>query len=214
MKILRATKEVLLDYLFPRSAELESFLLLSAEEILSLREAWDPKDKGIVALFDYSHPTVKLMVWETKYKGNREVACKASMALYDSLVSEAGERNWSSPVLIPIPISAERRLERGWNQAELLLEGIRAEDSASLFSYETEVLEKVRHTESQTKKEDREERLANLPYSMQVRNPERIRNRPVIVIDDVTTTGATFREARRALQNAGVKKILCVALAH
>jgi predicted amidophosphoribosyltransferase len=38
--------------------------------------------------------------------------------------------------------------------------------------------------------------------------------RCIIILDDVSTSGATFTEAKRALKQAGAKKILCVAVAH
>ena len=118
------------------------------------------------------------------------------------------------PILIPIPISDKRRFERGWNQSELLAEAVMAQDIDKTFKYLPRQLTKLRHTESQTKTGSRSERLKNLTDSMKVLNTSSAAGKCLIVLDDVTTTGATFREARRALKVAGAKKILCIAVAH
>ena len=60
----------------------------------------------------------------------------------------------------------------------------------------------------------REKRLKNLRGSMRIANKNKIHGADILVIDDVTTTGATFEEATRALKEAGARKIFCVALAH
>ena len=43
--------------------------------------------------------------------------------------------------------------------------------------------------------------------------PELVEGRVCIVVDDVTTTGATFEEAKRALTTAGARAVYCIALA-
>ncbi len=170
------------------------------------------------ALFDYQHSLTKEVVWEIKYKGNRTLAETAGILLYDEIVSELTERNWwekfGSILLIPSPISDRRRLERGWNQAELLTEAIKACDHEGRFRHTPGQLVKLSHTESQARTQNRAERLSNLKNSMGIRHPKAVESRAVVLIDDVVTTGATLTEARRALKQAGVKKIVCFALAH
>ena len=56
--------------------------------------------------------------------------------------------------------------------------------------------------------------MKNLSDSMKILNPSAVLDRFVVLIDDVTTTGATFAEARCALKAAGAKKIICIAVAH
>jgi len=167
---------------------------------------------------------VREMIWELKYKGNRNIAHKFAEIIFDILQAELAERvlfeKFINPLLIPMPVSDKRRRERGWNQIEILGEEILALQSLSeagekLFTYEPKILIKRVHTDSQARTHaTKRERLENLSRSMSVRNSEKIRGQNIILLDDVTTTGSTFTEAKRVLKQSGARKILCVALAH
>lgn len=210
-------KGTLLDFLFPRRDSLVSLESLSPEELLAAFQASDLDKPDTVALFDYRDQRVKELVWEIKYKGSRAHAKKIGAILYDVIVSELEDVNPFEKydvVLVPTPVSDKRRLERGFNQCELLCEAIRAEDAAGRFRYLPRQLVKIRHTESQTRTATKSERLGNLKESMTVQHQPSVAGKFVVLIDDVTTTGATFSEAKRALKEAGAKKVLCVAVAH
>ena len=56
--------------------------------------------------------------------------------------------------------------------------------------------------------------MKNLIGSFIVKNKEEIKNRNIILIDDITTTGATLNEARKTLKKAGAKKIVAFTVAH
>ena len=60
---------------------------------------------------------------------------------------------------------------------------------------------------------ERHNRLKNLKNSMTVSDPAKVKGRVCIVVDDVTTTGASFAEAKRALREAGAAEVCCIALA-
>jgi predicted amidophosphoribosyltransferase len=61
---------------------------------------------------------------------------------------------------------------------------------------------------------NRSERLRNPKDSFRILYPEKIAGREILLLDDVVTTGATLREAKRVLKSAGAKKVHCFALAH
>jgi ComF family protein len=207
------------DFLFPKSDKVLKLENLSVDVLLNILPGAQLDDlAGAIALFDYSHPLVKEIVWEIKYSGNRTLAEKLGTLLYDVIEVELEERNIlkkeKSVLLMPVPTSDKRRFERGWNQAELLTGAIKRLDARDHYKYLPRQLVKIRHTESQTKTAHRRERLENLDNSMLVQHPQTVENRFVVLVDDVTTTGATFKEAKRALKSAGAKKIFCIAIAH
>ncbi|MFZ2769795.1 MAG: phosphoribosyltransferase family protein [Minisyncoccia bacterium] len=210
--------EFFLDFLFPKSLSVEILENMSISSLLnSLPQARETKNERIIALFDYKNADVKTLVWELKYKGNKKIAGKLAEILFDVLEHELAERalfeNFINPLLIPMPIADKRRRERGWNQTEILGEEIKKLNTNDLFVYTPNLLVKTHYTESQARTHaTKRERDENLKNSMQAKNE--VKNRCVIILDDVTTSGATFNEAKRALKQAGVKKILCVAIAH
>lgn len=206
------------DFLFPKTKKVIALEALSTAKLLDTLPRANLVEKSVVAIFDYSHPVVKELIWEVKYAGNRVLADKFGEILYDVIVDELEEENvfakWPTVILLPMPISDKRRYERGWNQSELLSDAVKKRDSGKRFKYLPRQLAKIMHTESQTKTSGKRERLHNLTGSMRVLNPDIVKDRFVVVVDDVTTTGSTFTEAKHALKEAGVKKILCVAVAH
>jgi competence protein ComFC len=220
MKYIHRFFKSFLDFLYPKSKSLLIVEALNPSDLVHiLPSSKANNDKNKIILFDYSDPRVKEMIWELKYKGNRIFAKKFAVLLYDVLQIEVSERslfeNFSTPLLIPMPTSNERKRERGYNQTEILCEEIKKLDVNNLFEYDPKILIKEKHTESQSRSHaTKRERVENLDHSLNVINKNKILNRSIILIDDVTTSGATFNEAKRALMGAHAKKILCVALAH
>lgn len=223
MNLLSSIKSLCIDFLFPKN---EKVLRLEAHTCATLLDtlprAPEPEDKYTIVLFDYKYPTTREIIWELKYNGNTSIANKLGEILYDAIRHElsvlapfeSDPRQKNKLLLIPVPISNKRRFERGWNQTELLCKRIMALGDTKIFTYVPNQLVKIRHTESQVKLGSKDARRENLVNSMKVLDPRYISGKFVVLVDDVMTTGSTFREARRALREAGAKKILCVAIAH
>ena len=184
-------------------------------------------------LLPYHDPRVTALVWELKYHGTRRSATLAGEYLAEILLAAASEE-LGVPLLVPVPMHAARRRERGHNQTEVLCEaalrelsktvrknslveaGGRPEDffsgSFAVFEYEPKALVRTVNTKTQQGL-PRAERLKNIKNSMQAVYPELVEGRVCIVVDDVTTTGATLEEAKRALRQAGARAVHCIALA-
>jgi competence protein ComFC len=208
----------LIDFLFPKRAQVLHLESLSTEKLLQILPPATLEHGDTIALFSYQDPLVKELIWEVKYAGNSILASRLGEILYDVIESELMERNifekYHNVILLPMPISDKRRNERGWNQTELVCEEVKKLDSAQHFKYLPRQLCKIRHTESQTRTASRQERKENLHDSMLVMHPPAVAEKCVVLVDDVTTTGSTFAEAKRALREAGARKIICFALAH
>ncbi|MDB5194684.1 MAG: competence protein competence protein ComFC [Parcubacteria group bacterium] len=220
MNLFMSAKNILFDFIFPKNASVAALDRLTPGELVRLLPAaTDTKDESVVAIFDYKNEMVREMIWELKYRGSRIVARTLSVVLMDVVKAELAERalfeNFQGRILlIPMPVSKKRRNERGYNQIEILCEALMKHDTEHLLAYLPNVLRKHKHTDSQTVAGRKAERLENIEHSMSVPDPLSVQGASIILIDDVTTTGATFREARRALREAGAKKILCIAVAH
>jgi competence protein ComFC len=158
----------------------------------------------------YHDPAVRALVWEIKYFANKKAAGLAGELLAEELLALAQEEI-GKPLLIPVPMHAARRRERGHNQTELLCEAA-LQHIPGVFDYAPTILARATNT-SQQQGLERMKRLQNVKNSMRVTNQKLIEGRVCIVVDDVSTTGATFTEAKRALKEAKARRIICVALA-
>ncbi|MBU2544714.1 hypothetical protein KJ618_04585 [Patescibacteria group bacterium] len=174
-------------------------------------------DKDIYSVFNYKHPLIKQALWELKYNNNKVATKPLASALYDKILEELQDleifNNFTQPLLIPIPLSKERLKERGYNQSELLCKELSFIDSMS-FTLCSDVLYKPVHTRQQTKTLSKSERINNLHGCFAIKNQEKIRNRNIILIDDIITTGATLLEAKKVLRQSGAKKIIAFTVAH
>ena len=161
----------------------------------------------------YRDPRVRALVWELKYHAQPYAAALAGEVVAEVLIDIASEE-LGKPLLVPMPMHVIRRRKRGHNQAELLCEAalVYCED---FFDYAPNVLVRERPTPPQQGLQ-KHERLQNVKYSMRVigQDAGKVAGRMCIVVDDVSTTGASFTEARRALLAAGAREVECVALAH
>lgn len=162
----------------------------------------------------YMEPQVKALVWELKYHGDKKAAELAGKFVAEQLLAIAADE-LGTPLLIPIPMHDKRRRERGHNQTELLCDSaLRSlgEGGRSSFEYDPTILKRTINTLPQQGLA-KHIRLNNVKKSMRVEDPDRIAGRVCIVVDDVSTTGATLEEAKRALMQGGARMVHPVALA-
>jgi len=115
-----------------------------------------------------------------------------------------------SYTLVPLPLHPSREKERGFNQSELLAEIISKTFNLPL---EKNILIRAKNTRAQAELTDWEERQANLQNAFTVADPENLKGKNIILVDDVYTSGATMSAAAETLHKAGAKKIIGLVLA-
>jgi competence protein ComFC len=152
--------------------------------------------------------TLKDVILLFKYRKYAPLSRPLARFADASLASDG--RLWAgADALVPVPLHPTRRRERGFNQARLL-----ARDLATLrgLSLLDRCLVKVRNVPPQAglRAADRER---NVVRAYAVRRPAGVRGKTLILVDDVTTTGATVRECARVLKEAGAKEVRAITLA-
>jgi len=156
----------------------------------------------------YETPALKALVHALKF---RSVA--AAGATLGDIVAQYFARLppvIANPVVIPIPLSRERERERGFNQSLLIAQRFAENTKLPL---DASLLSRIRHTKPQSEMKSAAERRRNIQYCFAARKPSAIKDASFILIDDVTTSGATFLEAARVLKASGARAILLLAAA-
>lgn len=113
-------------------------------------------------------------------------------------------------LVVPSPLHPARFQRRGFNQSELLAEAL---SHRLHVPCEANLVLRTRNTPSQTKMQTADERRKNVKDAFGVRRPELVRDRTVLVVDDVMTTGSTLNEIAKALKSAGAWRVFCATLA-
>lgn len=172
--------------------------------------------QSITTLMSYRTRAVEDLIRALKYDGSEHAANILAEALAEYLREEIASLKAFSTrniLLVPVPLHKSRERERGFNQVELVLRHLPAEFRNGTHARIASALARVRATKQQTKLSQRE-RLVNVKNAFALVKPDTLRNAHLILIDDVTTTGATLSEAARPLLAAGgVVTLLALARA-
>ncbi len=148
---------------------------------------------------------VRTAVQHLKYRGLRAIAPEMARPM-------ARELALAVPppfVLVPVPLHPRRLRERGFNQAELLAREVARVLDAPLS---TGALRRGVNTSSQVETTTRAERLRNVRDAFASSGP--LDGETVILVDDVTTTGATLSAAARTLLSIGASRVYGLTYAH
>lgn len=153
---------------------------------------------------------VKEMVHNFKYKNKTGLRKPLSRLLIDFI------KDYHLPInccdyIISIPLSKAKLREREFNQSEIF-----TSDIAAYFGLEvlTNNLRRIRNTRTQTEFNDKIARWRNIQGAFGLEEPQAIKEKNVLLIDDVLTTGATASEAARALKGAGANSVLVLTIAN
>jgi ComF family protein len=174
-----------------------------------LREKDYPVLEGVPVIAPFRTSSFLLsMVRYLKYSGGRSAAAPLSWWMAEALCRylESEGKGRAGTALVPVPLHRSRRRRRGYNQAELLAEGVGRRTGIQL---KKEAIFRIRDTGSQAALPP-EERKSNVAGAFRANRPrERYR---LILTDDLVTTGETAGECLRTLTEAGyrVEAVLAV----
>lgn len=175
-------------------------------------------ENNILAVYDYRDDIVKKAIWKLKYYHSPYLGQRLGQLLYKALIEEIIEIQMFSlglPILvIPVPISHDRKKGRGYNQSEIIAKSFCEASPKNIFELRTNIIFKKTETLPQAKLTNRNKRLKNIKGAFDIKNKEYVVGRTVIIIDDVTTTGGTMLEIMKVLKKHGAKKVVGFAVAH
>ncbi len=211
--------DILLNFFFPKyclGCKIGGIFLCNKCINITIRASKTPAP-NTYSIFSYKEKIIKDALWKLKYHGNKSIAKEFAKHIHEQLLEEVSEmemfNNFKNPILIPIPLSKKRFRERGFNQSEAIASELHLLNRDA-FDISTKCLVKTKDTPSQMSIKNRTARLANLNGCFSVKNNSDISDRNIILIDDITTTGATIAEAQKTLLSAGAKQTIAFTIAH
>ncbi len=129
---------------------------------------------------------IQRLIHEFKYKGNKDIGTYLGAMMGSSLISN--NRFNKIDALVPLPLYADKEHKRGFNQAKILCDGISEITNIPVI---TGNVVRKKFTETQTRKH-REERWQNVEGSFKVDSIAQLKDKHILLVDDVITTGATL----------------------
>lgn len=160
--------------------------------------------KGAASVFEFSG-LIQEAIYRLKYDGEADLALLLGAFMAEKFV----EKGWDADLIIPVPLHPVRLSERGFNQSYLLSKEIGRECGIDVSD---RILQRVVYTKSQVSL-SRLERMLNVKNAFRADNGDDIRNRSILIVDDIMTTGATLNECSKAISMYNPKNIYCLAAA-
>jgi len=144
-----------------------------------------------------------------RFKYGRDLSVGSILASFmaDFQFPDFDYRNYS--LIVPVPLHVKKMRERGFNQSVILAQALNKKWRLPLNYF---LLKRSKFTLTQTGL-DKKEREKNIKGAFEVTSAKEIKDKNIILIDDVYTTGATLNECAKTLRKAGAKDVAVLTLA-
>lgn len=150
---------------------------------------------------------VQHLLHQLKYNNHPEIGVRLGKLYGKDLVDSGYDKQFD--LIIPIPLHKSRKRRRGYNQSEKFAEGL---SGMLQIPWDENIVERKIKTTTQTRK-SKIERWENVKDVFLIKQPEKIRDKKILLVDDVITTGATLEACGHQLLNMGCSSlsIACIA---
>lgn len=168
-----------------------------------------PKNRldGLLASGHYSQ--LESIIHSMKYGLVSSLSEPLGELMIRAVLSNGVEDIVTKSLIVPVPLHPRRLRERGFNQSVLL-----AQRLGGYFRSEVSpVLRRIRDKKPQATL-TREQRLSNQKDVYDMTSGSDVKNKSVLLIDDVATTAATLMECAEVLKKAGANEVWAIVLAH
>ena len=159
----------------------------------------------ITSVYSFKDPAIKKIIHAIKYFHRKDLVAP----LVISIVRTLRQKDIPYSVIVPIPMPLLRKYIRGHNHAETIAYEISQQTG---FPLRCDLLTRAVTKKRQVTTMSRSERLKNQYGSFKVLCD--VSGMSILLTDDVTTTGATLLEARRALLKSGASSVEAITIAH
>jgi len=164
---------------------------------MALRFAAMPEVKRAASLFYFMpHSELARLIYALKYYGQPDVG----ITLGRLAAKKMGKSGFFDGIdlLVPVPLTRSRQRKRGYNQSEMICQGISSQTNIPI---DTKILRRTKFTQSQTAMLA-SERQENVERAFQLIDPTRAEGKHILIVDDVFTTGSTLKGCCKALAQA------------
>jgi ComF family protein len=151
---------------------------------------------------------IQHLIHQLKYKNNTAIGFYLGELMGNTLVQS--DRFNTIDYLVPLPLYADKEKKRGYNQATIICNGLSAAMQVSVL---TGNVNRQRFTATQTRKH-RIERWENVEGSFIINNPDALKGKRILLVDDVITTGATLEACGSILAQIEGLQLYIASLAH
>ena len=159
-------------------------------------------------LYFRKQSSVQKLLHKLKYKNKPQIGTFLGK-LFGSELAEAGINFSSYDFIVPVPLHKSRQRRRGYNQSEKFSSGL---SEVLNIPVNQSIIQRIHKSTTQTRK-TRQQRWENVKDIFYVYHAEEIKNKRILLIDDVITTGATLEASANKLIEAGVSEISVLTIA-
>ncbi|MCD8036735.1 MAG: ComF family protein [Clostridiales bacterium] len=168
----------------------------------------EPTPGRIRGLSVFRYEAVKDTIFKMKYEGYRQYGKIMGNLMADYILENDMQVFLNADILVPVPLWSKKEKERGFNQAELLAEGISEKIGIPCVGH---FICRTKNTTPQNGLEH-EARRENMRNAFSINEKYSAVGKKVVIVDDIYTTGSTVFECAKTIFAAGAKDVYYLAL--